>query len=151
MGANDINICNFTGRVGRDPDIKFSKAGKAIANISIAVGSSWKDNNDEWQEETQWVRIVAFGSLAERIGEKMSKGDFVAVAGRIQVRDWEDKDNNKRQTTEIVASSVLPMLGQAGGGSGSGQGSGKSGQFDEGAGTGSGGSDDFEDSDIPFS
>lgn len=149
MGANDINICSFTGRVGRDPDVKFSKSGKAIANISIAVGSSWKDNNDEWQEETQWVRIVAFGSLAERIGEKMSKGDFVAVAGRIQVRDWEDKDNNKRQTTEIVASSVLPMLGQAGGGSGSGasQGGAKSGQFDEGK---KGGSDDFEDDDIPF-
>jgi single-strand DNA-binding protein len=146
MGANDINICSFTGRVGRDPDIKFSKAGKAIANISIAVGSSWKDQAGEWQEETQWVRIVAFGSLAERIGEKLSKGDFVAVAGRIQVRDWEDKDNNKRQSTEILATSVLPMLGQAGGGSGASQGGARSGQFDE----GKKGGDDFEDDDPPF-
>jgi single-strand DNA-binding protein len=99
--ANDLNQCNFIGRTGQDPEIKYAPSGTAICNFSIAVGYKYKE-----EESTEWVRVVAFGKLAELIGEYVQKGKQLYVSGRMQTRSWEDKDGNKRYTTEIVANNV---------------------------------------------
>ena len=108
---NDLNLCQFIGRLGRDPEIRFSGDGKAVANLSIACGSSWKDKTTgEQQKRTEWVRLVAFGKLAEIIGEYLKKGQQVYVAGRIQTRKYQDKDHHDRFVTEVVLSD-MQMLG----------------------------------------
>lgn len=99
--ANDLNQCNFIGRTGQDPEIRYAQSGTAIANFSIAVGYKYQDN-----ESTEWVRVVAFGKLAEIIGEYVSKGKQLFVSGRMQTRSWDDKEGNKRYTTEIVANTI---------------------------------------------
>ena len=105
--ANDLNQCNFIGRTGQEPEIRYAASGTAIANFSIAVGYKYKDN-----ESTEWVRVVAFGKLAEIIGEYVGKGKQLFVSGRMQTRSWEDKDGNKRYTTEIVANDVQFLGGR---------------------------------------
>ena len=99
--ANDLNQCNFIGRAGQDPEIRYAPSGTAVCNFSIAVGYKYKD-----EESTEWVRVVAFGKLAEIIGEYVHKGKQLFVSGRMQTRSWEDKDGNKRYTTEIIANNV---------------------------------------------
>lgn len=109
--ANDLNQCNFIGRLGKDPEVKYMPSGKAVANISIAVGKSWKDKDSgEKKESTEWVPVVAFGRLAEIIGEYLTKGSQVFISGSFQTRKWQDKSENDRYTTEIIASE-LQMLG----------------------------------------
>lgn len=107
--ANDLNLCQFIGRLGRDPDMRFTPDGKAVANFSIACGQSWKSKDGEKQEKTEWVRCVAFGKLAEIIGEYLKKGSQVYVSGRMQTREYE-KDGTKRYTTEVVLD-TMQMLG----------------------------------------
>lgn len=108
--ANDLNLCQFIGRLGKDPELRYLPDGKAVASLSIACGSSWKDKNSgEKQEKTEWIRISAFGKLAEIIGEYLKKGSQVYIAGRMQTREWE-KDGVKRYTTEVVADQ-MQMLG----------------------------------------
>ncbi len=109
--ANDLNMCQFIGRLGRDPKVKHSQSGDAVANISIAVNSSWKDKDSgEKKEATTWVPVVFFGRLAEVVGEYLKKGSQVYVSGRFQVRKWQDKHGAERTTTEIVATD-MQMLG----------------------------------------
>lgn len=118
-----VNKVLLIGRLGRDPEVRYTPDGTAIANFSIATSEEWKDKKTgEKQERTEWHRIVAFRRLGEICGEYLSKGRQVYVEGRLQTRDWQDKDGNKRYTTEIVASQ-MQMLGSkdtydnAGGGS----------------------------------
>ena len=99
--ANDLNQCNFIGRVGKDPEVRYAASGTAVGNFSIAVGYKYKDT-----ESTEWIRIVVFGKLAEIVGEYVTKGKQLFVSGRMQTRSWEDKDGAKRYTTEIVANDV---------------------------------------------
>lgn len=109
--SNDLNKCQFIGRLGKDPEIRYSADGGAVANLSIACGQSWKDKQTgEKKEKTEWVRIVAFGRLAEIIGEYLKKGAQVYIEGRLQTRKWQDKEGNDRYTTEVVASE-MQMLG----------------------------------------
>ncbi|HHE74048.1 MAG: single-stranded DNA-binding protein [Deltaproteobacteria bacterium] len=119
-----VNKVLLIGRLGRDPEVRYTQDGTAIANFSIATSEEWKDKKTgEKQERTEWHRIVAFQRLGEICGEYLSKGRQVYVEGRLQTRDWQDKDGNKRYTTEIVASQ-MQMLGSkdsydnTGGGSG---------------------------------
>ena len=119
-----VNKVLLIGRLGRDPEVRYTQEGTAIANFSIATSEEWKDKKTgEKQERTEWHRIVAFRRLGEICGEYLSKGRQVYVEGRLQTRDWQDKDGNKRYTTEIVASQ-MQMLGSkdsfdnTGGGSG---------------------------------
>ena len=119
-----VNKVLLIGRLGRDPEVRYTQDGTAIANFSIATSEEWKDKKTgEKQERTEWHRIVAFRRLGEICGEYLSKGRQVYVEGRLQTRDWQDKDGNKRYTTEIVASQ-MQMLGSkdsydnTGGGSG---------------------------------
>jgi len=103
--ANDLNQCNFIGRCGKDPEVKYTPSGMAVANLSMAVGYKYKET-----EHTEWVRVVAFSNLAEIMGQYLTKGKQIFISGRMQTRSWEDQNGVKRYTTEIVAGQML-MLG----------------------------------------
>lgn len=104
-----LNKAILIGNLGKDPEIRYTPSGMAVANFSLATTENWtKDGQRE--SRTEWHRIVAFGRLAEICGEYLSKGKQIYVEGKIQTREWEDKDGNKRYTTEIVANQ-MQMLG----------------------------------------
>jgi len=107
-----INKVILIGRLGRDPEVRYTPDGAAIANFSIATSEEWKDKTSgEKKERTEWHRIVAFRKLGEICGEYLSKGRQVYVEGRLQTRSWE-KDGVTRYTTEIVASDVQFLGGR---------------------------------------
>lgn len=108
--SNDLNQCNFIGRLGRDPETRYLPDGKAVTNFSIAVGSSWKDKSGEKQESVEWVRISCFGKLAEICDEWLQKGQQVFISGAMKTRKWEDKDGQDKYTTEVIAD-AMQMLG----------------------------------------
>mgnify|MGYP001818617383 FL=1 len=102
-----INKVILIGRLGSDPEVRYTPSGVAVANFNIATSEEWKDKDSgEKKERTEWHRIVAWRRLGEICGEYLSKGKQVYIEGRLQTRDWEDKDGNKRYTTEIVANDV---------------------------------------------
>ena len=104
--ANDLNRCEFIGRLGRDPETRYTPSGDAVTNFSIAVG--WKSKDKEGAE---WVNIVAFGKLAEICGEYLAKGKQVFVSGRINTQKYQDKETGQdRYSTRIVADQ-MQMLG----------------------------------------
>ncbi len=114
--ARGVNKAIIVGNLGRDPEVRYSASGSAIANVTVATTDSWKDRQSgERQERTEWHRVVFFNRLAEIAGEYLKKGSQVYIEGRIQTRKWEDKDGNDRWTTEIVANE-MQMLGSRGGG-----------------------------------
>ena len=106
-----LNKVMLIGNLGRDPEVRYTPDGTAVANFSIATSREWKDKaTGEKKERTEWHRIVAFRRLGEICGEYLSKGKQVYVEGHLKTREWEDKEGNKRYTTEIVASQ-MQMLG----------------------------------------
>lgn len=108
-----INKVILVGRLGKDPEVRYTPDGTAIANFSIATSEEWKDKGTgKKQERTEWHRIVAFRRLGEICGEYLSKGKQVYIEGRIQTREWEDKDGNKKYTTEIVANQMQMLDGK---------------------------------------
>ncbi len=112
----NLNKVMLIGRLGQDPEIRYTGSGEAVANLSIATSESWKDKGTgEKKEKTEWHRIVAFKRLAEIMGEYLKKGSHVYIEGRLQTRKWQDKDGNDRYTTEIVANSMqmLDSKGQS--------------------------------------
>lgn len=154
--ARGVNKAILIGNLGRDPEVRYSPSGAAVANVSIATTESWKDRNTgEQQEKTEWHRVVFFGRLAEIVGEYLKKGSQIYVEGRLQTRKWQDKEGNDRWSTEIVASEMQMLGGRGGGGSGGSaedynQDAGYSGGGGGGgASSSSGPSEDFDD-DIPF-
>ncbi len=100
-----VNKVIIIGRLGRDPELRFTQGGQAVANFSVATTEHWKGKDGEKNEKTEWHRIVAWGKTAEFCGEYLKKGRQVYVEGRLQTREWE-KDGQKRSTTEIVAQVV---------------------------------------------
>lgn len=105
--ANDTNLCIFTGRLGADPEVSYTPSGVAVANFTIAVGSSWKDRDTgERKESTQWVRCTAWRKTAELIGEYLHKGSRTLITGKWQTRSWDDKDGKKQYMTECVVDQV---------------------------------------------
>ena len=116
MGS--LNKALVIGRLGRDPEVRYTQGGQAVANFSIATDERWKGKNGEQEQRTEWHRIVAWGRQAELAGEFLSKGRQVYVEGRLQTREWEDRDGNKRTTTEINALSVQFLGGRGGAGGG---------------------------------
>jgi len=102
-----VNKAILIGRLGGDPEVRHTPDGLMITNFNLATDESRKDKSGERvQKKTQWHRIVTFGKLAEIAGKYLSKGKMVFIEGRIQTRSWEDKDGNKRSTTEIIASNM---------------------------------------------
>jgi len=106
------------GNLGNDPEIRFTQSEIPVATFSVATTERWKDAEGNRQERTEWHRIVAWRRLGELCGEYLSKGRQVYIEGRIQTRSWEDRDGNKRYTTEIVASDVQFLGGRENSGSG---------------------------------
>ena len=108
-----INKAILIGNLGAAPEVRYTQTGTAVTSFNLATTETWvKDNKKE--EKTEWHRIVAFGRLGEICGEYLSKGSKVYIEGRIQTRQWDDKDGNKRYTTEIVARE-MKMLSPKGG------------------------------------
>ena len=102
-----INKVILIGNLGADPEVRYTPSGVAVANFNIATSEEWKDKDSgEKRERTEWHRIVAWRRLGEICGEYLSKGQQVYVEGRIQTNTWEDKEGNKRYTTEIIANTV---------------------------------------------
>ena len=109
--ANDVNQCNFIGRLGRDPETRSFPSGDRVCNVTIAVGSTWKDKaTGEKMERTEWVPVVFNGKLAEIAEQYLRKGHQIYVSGEFRVRKWQDKDGNDRYSTEIRADQ-MQMLG----------------------------------------
>ena len=114
-----LNKAILIGNLGRDPEVRYTPGGLAVANFSIATSEAWSNKNGEKETRTEWHRIVAFGKLGEICGEYLSKGKQVYIEGRIQTREWDDKEGVKRYTTEIVASQMIMLGAKDGQGSGS--------------------------------
>ena len=108
-----VNKVILVGRLGADPEVRYTNTGTPVANFNIATSTNFTDKSGKRTERTEWHRIVAFGKLGEICGEYLAKGKQVYIEGRLQTRDWEDRDGNKRKTTEIVAG-IMQMLGSAG-------------------------------------
>ena len=116
-----VNKAILIGNLGRDPELRYTQNGQAVANFSLATSESYTDRSGERVERTEWHRIVAWGKTGELCAQYLAKGRTVYIEGRIQTRDWEDKEGVKRQTTEINAATVQFLGGPRGEGSGSSQ------------------------------
>ena len=158
--AKSVNKVILVGNLGKDPEVKYTPQGTAVAKVTVATSSSYKDKTSgEWQETTEWHNVVLWQRLAEIAGEYLKKGSKVYIEGRLQTRSWDDKQTGqKKYMTEVVANELVLLGGRGEGGSGSG------GNFQK-RGAAAGGNDmdqrtnDFEsapadhgitDDDIPF-
>lgn len=122
MATRGVNKVILVGNLGNDPEVRYTQAGAAITNISVATSESWKDKQTgQPQERTEWHRVVFFNRLAEIAGEYLRKGSKVYVEGGLRTRKWQDKSGQDRYTTEIVANE-MQMLDSRGGGQGGGGG-----------------------------
>ncbi len=97
-----VNKAIVLGHLGRDPEMRYTQDGKAIANFSLATSESFKDKDGNKKENTEWHRVVLFGRIAEIAGEYLRKGSMAYVEGRLQTRKWTDKEGQERYTTEII-------------------------------------------------
>ncbi|MDX2427457.1 MAG: single-stranded DNA-binding protein [Xanthomonadales bacterium] len=153
--ARGVNKVILVGNLGKDPEIKYTASGAAIANLTLATSESWNDKQSgEKVEKTEWHRVVAFQRLAEIMGEYLRKGSQVYIEGKLQTRKWQDQNGQDRWTTEVVANE-MQMLGSRGG-EGGGQPQGGGGGFrknpapQQQAPAKPALDDDFADDDIPF-
>lgn len=101
-----VNKAILVGNLGRDPELRTTPNGQSVVNFTLATSETWTDKSGERVERTEWHRIVVWGRTAEMCAQYLSKGRTVYIEGRIQTREWEDKDGNKRYTTEINANTV---------------------------------------------
>lgn len=101
-----MNHVVLLGHLGADPKLSKTQAKKAVANLSIATNTGWKDQEGEKRERTDWHSVVVWGAQAERCAQHLEKGRLVLVTGRLQSRTWEDDEGNRRYSTEVVASRV---------------------------------------------
>ncbi len=158
-----VNKVILVGRLGRDPETRYTSGGQAVANFSVATDESYKDRNGERQKRTEWHKIVVWGKQAEIAQQYLKKGSLIFIEGRIQSREWQDKEGQKRTSFEIVASNFRMLGGRAEGaaaGAGAGAGGGRSGgdegeshaaPADDFGGGGAGPSGpEISDEDIPF-
>lgn len=120
-----VNKVILVGNLGADPEVRFTPSGQAVANFRMATTDSWTDKSSgQRQERTEWHRIVVWGKLGELCGEYLRKGRQCYVEGRLQTREWQDREGQKRWTTEVVANQVVFLGGRDGGGSFGGGGGG---------------------------
>src|SRR5215216_2392398 len=147
MGS--VNKVILVGNLGRDAELRYTPGGAAVATLNLATTEVWNDRSNQRQEKTEWHRVVLWGKQAESLQEYLTKGKQIYVEGRLQTRQWDDKDGNKRYTTEIKADRIT-LLGGGGGSARAG------GAMDRGGGSQmAGGMDEppmepITDDDIPF-
>jgi single-strand DNA-binding protein len=111
-----VNKVILIGNLGRDPELRYTKDGRAVANFTLATSDRWRDKEGASQERTEWHRIVVWDKQAENCAQYLQKGRSVYIEGRLQTREWEDREGQKRQTTEIVAANVTFLGNRPGGG-----------------------------------
>ena len=109
-----VNKVILIGNLGRDPEVRHTTGGTAVANFTMATTERWNDPSGERKERTEWHRIVLWAKQAEVAGEYLRKGQQVYIEGSLQTREWTDRDGNKRYTTEVRGQRMM-MLGKAGG------------------------------------
>lgn len=109
--SRSVNKVILVGRLGMDVAVSYLPSGQSVAKFSLATSRSFKDKSGNWQEETEWHNIVAWGKTGESCGEYLKKGSQAFIEGRIQTRTWEDKQGHKQKTTEIIAETVV-FLGE---------------------------------------
>jgi single-strand DNA-binding protein len=137
-----VNKVILVGNLGKDPEVRYTPSGQAVAKFPVATTDNWTDQSGNRQEKTEWHNVVVWGKQAENCGQYLSKGRQVYLEGSIRSRSYDDKDGNKRYITEIVAQRVQ-FLGGGGGGRGA-QESGTGGGFDD------FGGGPIPDDDVPF-
>jgi single-strand DNA-binding protein len=157
-----VNKVILVGRLGRDPETRYTGGGQAVANFSVATDETYKDKAGERQKRTEWHKIVVWGKQAEIAQQYLKKGSLIFIEGRIQSREWQDKEGQKRTSFEIVATNFRMLGGRSDGGSGGGSASvggaraeehDQSGPLDDFGGHGGGGGaagPEISDEDIPF-
>src|SRR5256885_294180 len=118
MGS--VNKVILVGNLGRDAELRYTPGGAAVATLNMATTEVWNDKAGQRQEKTEWHRVVLWGKSAESLTEYLTKGKQIYVEGRLQTRQWDDKDGNKRYTTEIRGDRVVLLGGGGGGGRGAG-------------------------------
>jgi single-strand DNA-binding protein len=148
MGS--VNKVILVGNLGRDAELRYTPGGAAVATLNLATTEVWNDRNNQRQEQTEWLRVVLWGKQAESLQEYLTKGKQIYVEGRLQTRQWDDKEGQKRYTTEIKADRITLLGGGGGGGRGGGGGADYASR-----GSGGGGMDEppvepITDDDIPF-
>jgi single-strand DNA-binding protein len=120
-----VNKVILVGNLGRDPELRYTPSGQPVANFSIATSESWNKKDGSGREErTEWHRIVAWGRTAELCAQYLAKGRTVYIEGRLQTREWENKEGQKQRTTEVVAQTVQFLGGSGSGGRGGASGAG---------------------------
>lgn len=140
--AKSVNKVMLIGNVGRDPEVRYTQNGTPVANFSIATTESFKGQNGEWQDQTEWHNVVCWRFLAERVEKYVKKGSRLYIEGKLQTRSWDGQDGKKNYRTEIVANDMMFLDGgRDGGSSGGGGGQYESGAYQQG---------DVNDDDIPF-
>ena len=108
-----VNKVILLGNLGKDPEVKFTPSGTAVAKFSVATSHRFKDKNDQWQDQTEWHNVVLWQRLAEIAGEYLKKGGKVYIEGRLQTRSWDDKNTNqKKYMTEVVANDLVLLGGR---------------------------------------
>jgi single-strand DNA-binding protein len=116
MGS--VNKVILVGNLGRDAELRYTPGGAAVATLNLATTEVWNDKGGQRQEKTEWHRVVLWGKQAESLQEYLTKGKQIYVEGRLQTRQWDDKEGNKRYTTEIKADRITLLGGGGGGGRG---------------------------------
>lgn len=107
--SRGLNKVMIIGRLGRDPEMRYTPSGRPVTTYSVATTRTWNSSDGERHTETEWFNVVAWGSLAEICKQHLAKGQQVYVEGRLQTRTWEDNNGNKHTTTEIVASEMIVL------------------------------------------
>ena len=107
-----VNKVILVGNLGKDPEVRFTNSGSAVARLSVATSEVWNDRDGNRQERTEWHNVVAWRKLAEICGQYLNKGKLVYIEGKLQTRSWDDKEGHKRYTTEVVADNMVMLSGK---------------------------------------
>jgi len=107
--AKDLNKVMIIGRLGKDPEMRYTPGGSPVTTFSVATGRQWKDGNGDMREETEWFNVVTWNKLAEICNEHLRKASRVYVEGRLQTRQWQDQDGQTRYRTEVIASDMIML------------------------------------------
>ena len=121
MASRGVNKVILIGNLGKDPEVRYMPNGKAVANITVATSETWKDQQGQQQERTEWHRCTMYDRLAEITGEYLKKGAKVYLEGKLQTREWQDQQGQKRYTTEIIVSEMQMLDSRGAGGNMGGQ------------------------------
>ena len=116
--SRGLNRTTIIGNLGHDPEVKTATSGTTVANFSVAVTEGRKNKDGEWEDCTEWIRVVAFGKTADVCSKYLHKGSKVYIEGRLQTRSWEDESGQKKHSTEIVCNQMLMLDGRSDGGGG---------------------------------